>query len=99
MNLDAEIINDIFKFFNKFASDLCPFSSFFLIFGMFSAVFFMITVIVWVYAFYYCLKNEKDLTKRNIWLAIIIVGKFLGAATYLSLEKFLKKDKKQNISE
>lgn len=99
MNLDTEILNDIFKFFDKFVKDLCPFSNLFVIFGMFSVVFFIITIIVWVYAFYYCLKNEKDVTKRNIWLGIIIVGKFLGAATYLSLEKFLKKDKKQNISE
>lgn len=84
------IINDLINYFLPFLNGI-DFTSVFMMFGLFSFVFFIFAFAVWSYAFYYCIKNEKDISKRNIWLGIIIAGKFLGAATYLTLEKFFKK--------
>ncbi|MEF3279399.1 MAG: PLDc N-terminal domain-containing protein [Elusimicrobiota bacterium] len=71
---------------------------FFLILGGFSVIFFIAGLILWFYAFYTCFKTENDRVKRNIWLAIILIGKFAGAISYLVFEKILSK-KESKISE
>jgi pilus assembly protein TadC len=59
-----------------------------------SLFFFIVSFLIWSYSFYLCFKKEKDISKRNIWLAIIIVGKLLGAIVYLIFES--KKLKESN---
>ncbi|HBE88725.1 MAG TPA: hypothetical protein DDW67_06250 [Elusimicrobia bacterium] len=38
--------------------------------------------LVWFYAMYDCLKNEKDEKFRMLWLAVLLVGKFLAVFVY-----------------
>jgi hypothetical protein len=83
------------------------FSSFspssFMLFGGISVLFFVVLLIIWMYAFYSCIKWEKDIKTRNIWLAIIIAGKILGAVCYIVLERVLYKktdrDKSSGINQ
>ncbi len=86
--------NFLFKIMEKDS-----FFKIFTFFGIFSLIFFILMFAIWVYSFYICYKTEKDVTKRNIWFAIIIVGKFTGAILYLIFEKFLKSNNDfKNIS-
>jgi len=82
-------------FLNKtnyfFSNYFAPSSTLFMVFGGLSLIISIVIGLVWVYAFYDCLKYEKDKKIRNIWLSIIIAGKFLGALCYIFLEKIFNK--------
>ncbi|MBP7795202.1 MAG: PLDc N-terminal domain-containing protein [Elusimicrobiales bacterium] len=69
-----------------------PSSTLFMVFGGLSLIISIVLGLLWIYAFYDCLKYEKDKKTRNIWLAIIIAGKFLGALCYIFLERIVNKE-------
>ena len=37
---------------------------------------------VWFYTIWDCASNEKDVKIRNLWIAVLVVGKFLAAFMY-----------------
>ena len=37
---------------------------------------------IWLYMIYDCAKNEKDEKIRALWIAVLLVGKFLAVLVY-----------------
>lgn len=67
-------------------------------FTFLSTAFFLLKAIVITWAIYDCWKNEKDIGRRNIWIAIILIGKLTGSLLYLFFEKIIKKEGGENGS-
>lgn len=81
---------DILNIFSNYFSSFFPGITKYIIFiGIVGTLIFIISIVFWIYSLYLCIKTEKDRTKRNIWLSIIIIGKLVGASLYIFLEKIL----------
>lgn len=81
-----DLLNIFTNYFPSFFPEL---SKYFIFIGVFGIFVFFLLIVFWVYSLHLCIKTEKDRTKRNIWLSIIIIGKLTGAFLYIFLEKIL----------
>lgn len=72
------------------AQDPSKILTYFAVFGIVSTIISVLKLSFTAWAVYDCWKFEKDETKRNLWLAVLIVGGFMAAAAYLTLEKIMK---------
>ncbi len=67
-------------------------------FTFLSTFFLLFKIVIITWAVYDCWKNEKDINRRNVWIAIILIGKLTGSLVYLFFEKIMKKEGGENGS-
>ncbi|GAB4028466.1 MAG: hypothetical protein Fur0012_00880 [Elusimicrobiota bacterium] len=65
-------------------------------FTFLSTIFMVVKILLMTWAVYDCWKNEKDLGRRNLWVAVILVGRLTGSLVYLVLEKIMSKKGEKN---